>query len=313
MATRMTSPSPSKPPAPPRIDSHQHLWRLDRGDYGWLTPALEAIHRDFAPADLAPLLAAHDIDATILVQAAPTEAETRFLLETAAATPFIAGVVGWADFAAPDAPARIAALAADPLLVGLRPMAQDIPDPHWLARPDLAPAFAALREHNLVFDALVKLPQIPALLALLEREKELPVVIDHGAKPDLTSTGVAGADLAGWRDGIARLAAKPNTVCKLSGLVTEAGPDWTDATLAPAVAHLLACFGPERLLWGSDWPVTTLRAPYAEWLAAAERLTAPLSDAERAAIFGGNAARVYLTKHGRNPAKIVSDSSSSRG
>jgi L-fuconolactonase len=293
--------------SPPRIDSHQHLWRLARGDYGWLTPALKPIHRDFEPADLAPHLAEHDIAATILVQAAPTEAETRFLLAIAAGTPFVAGVVGWADFEAPDAPARIAALATDPLLVGLRPMVQDIPDPDWLARPDLAPAFAALKEHGLVFDALVKPPQIPALLALLDRETELPVVIDHGAKPDLT-----GTDLAGWRDGIAALAARPNTACKLSGLVTEAGPDWSDATLQPAIAHLLACFGPRRLLWGSDWPVVTLRAPYAGWLAAATRLTATLTEAERAAIFGGNAARLYLAKRGRNRTKPVSDGSSSR-
>ncbi|MFJ5368934.1 amidohydrolase family protein [Bosea sp. CER48] len=280
----------------PRIDSHQHFWRLGRGDYGWLTPALKPLHRDFEPGDLAPLLAGHGIASTILVQAAPTEAETRFLLDLAATTPFIAGVVGWTDFEAADAPARIAALAADPLLVGLRPMVQDIPDPGWLARPGLAPAFAALKQHGLVFDALVKPPQIPALLALLERETALPVVIDHGAKPDLT-----GADLAAWRGGIAALAARPNTACKLSGLVTEAGPSWTDATLAPAIAHLLACFCPQRLLWGSDWPVATLAASYAEWHAAAERLTAALSEPDRAALFGGNAARIYLAERGRRP------------
>lgn len=282
--------------SPPRIDSHQHFWRLSRGDYGWLTPALKPIYRDFEPADLAPHLAQHDIASTILVQAAATEAETHHLLALAAATPFVAGVVGWTDFEAPDAPARIAALAADPLLVGLRPMVQDIPDPDWLAKPALAPAFAALREHGLVFDALVKPPQIPALLTLLERETELPVVIDHGAKPDLT-----GADLSAWRGGIAALAARPNTACKLSGLATEAGPGWREATLAPAVAQLLACFGPERLLWGSDWPVATLAAAYDQWLAAAERLTATLNASERAAIFGGNAARIYLTKRGRRP------------
>ncbi|SIQ61506.1 amidohydrolase family protein [Bosea sp. TND4EK4] len=280
----------------PRIDSHQHLWRLARGDYGWLTPGLAPLYRDFTPADLAPLLAAGGIDATLLVQAAPTEAETRFLLETAAGTPFVAGVVGWADFEAPGAPARIAALAADPLLVGLRPMVQDLPDPDWLARPGLAPAFAAMRQHGLVFDALVKPPQIPALLALLERETERPVVLDHGAKPDLIR-----GDLAGWRAGIAAIAARPNTICKLSGLVTEAAPDWSLETLKPAFDHLLACFGPQRLLFGSDWPVVTLRAPYRRWLEAAERLTETLSAGEKAAIFGGTAERVYLERRGRKP------------
>lgn len=283
--------------SPPRIDSHQHLWQLARGDYGWLTPALAPLYRDFGPDDLRPLLAQNDIAATILVQAAPTEAETRFLLDTAAATPFVAGVVGWADFEAPDAASRIAALATDPLLVGLRPMVQDIPDPDWLARPDLAPAFTALERHGLVFDALVKPPQIPALLRLLDRETELPVVIDHGAKPDL-----ATADLSAWRDGIAALAARPNTFCKLSGLVTEAAADWTDATLSPVVIHLLACFGPRRLLWGSDWPVVTLRASYERWFETARNLTATLSESDRAAIFGGNAARIYLANRGRRPA-----------
>lgn len=283
--------------SPPRIDSHQHLWQLARGDYGWLTPALKPIHRDFGPDDLSPVLAQHDIAATILVQAAPTEAETRFLLETAAATPFVAGVVGWTDFEAPDAAERIAALAADPLLVALRPMVQDIPDPDWLARPNLAPAFAVLKAHGLVFDALVKPPQIPALLKLLDRETQLPVVVDHGAKPDLTK-----ADLSIWRDGIAALAARPNTVCKLSGLVTEAAAGWTDATLSPVVIHLLACFGPQRLLWGSDWPVVTLRASYERWFEAAQGLTATLSESDRAAIFGGNAARIYLANRGRRPA-----------
>jgi L-fuconolactonase len=292
---------------PWRIDSHQHLWRPERGDYGWLTPDLGPLYRDFAPADLVPLLAATGMDATILVQAAPTEAETRFLLDTGATTPFVAGVVGWTDFEAPDAPARIAALAADPLLVGLRPMAQDIPDPAWLARPDLAPAFAAMDRHGLVFDALVKPPQIPALLALLERESGLPFVLDHGAKPDLTA-----GDLAAWRDGIAKIAARPNTVCKLSGLVTEAAEDWTLETLRHAFDHLLACFGPGRLLFGSDWPVVTLRASYADWLATAERLTESLSAGEKAAIFGGNAARIYLRKRGRNLSKTLSGRSSSR-
>lgn len=277
-----------------RIDAHQHLWELARGDYGWLTPALGPIHRDFTPDDLAPLLARHDIDRTILVQAAPTEAETRYLLAIAAHTAFVAGVVGWADFDAPDAPARIAALAADPLLVGLRPMVQDIPDLAFLARPALAPALAAMVAHGLVFDALIKTPHIPATLAMLAREPRLTVVIDHGAKPDL----VAG-DLAAWREGIKALAAHPGTVCKISGLVTEAGPDWSLDTLRPVVAHLLATFGPDRLIFGSDWPVVTLRAPYERWFDAARTLLDGCSEDERAAIFGGTAQRVYCARRGR--------------
>jgi len=278
----------------PRIDAHQHFWQVARGDYGWLTPALGPIHRDFGPDDLAPLLARHDIARTILVQAAPTEAETRFLLSIAAKTPLIAGVVGWADFEAPDIARRIAALAADPLLVGLRPMVQDIADESWLARPELSPAFEAMIAHDLVFDALLKPPHIPAALAMLERHPELSVVVDHAAKPDLSKP-----DLAAWREGIAALAAHPNTLCKLSGLVTEAAPDWTIETLRPAVEHLLATFGPQRLIFGSDWPVLLLRADYARWFEAATALLAGCTATEREGVFGGNAARLYLQTRGR--------------
>lgn len=277
-----------------RIDAHQHFWSLARGDYGWLTPALGVIHRDFGPTDLAPLLAQHGIERTILVQAAPTEAETAFLLEIAASTPFVAGVVGWADFDAPDSAGRIAALSADPLLVGLRPMVQDIADDGWLARPELAPAFAAMAEHRLVFDALLKPRHIAPMLAMLERHPDLACVIDHGAKPDL-----AGGDLSAWREGMAALAAHPGLFCKLSGLVTEAQEDWTIATLHPAVDHLLSVFGPQRLIFGSDWPVVTLRASYARWYAVAAALLAGLTEAERAAVFGGNAEKLYLSQRGR--------------
>ncbi|MCV9936431.1 amidohydrolase family protein [Boseaceae bacterium BT-24-1] len=277
-----------------RIDAHQHFWSLARGDYGWLTPALGPIHRDFGPADLAPLLAQHGIISTILVQAAPTEAETAFLLDIAAKTPFVAGVVGWADFDAPDIAERIAALAGDPLLVGLRPMVHDIADDLWLTRPELAPVFQAMSAHGLVFDALLKPLHIAPMLTVLERHPDLACVIDHGAKPNLVT-----GDLAAWREGMATLAEHPGLFCKLSGLVTEAGPDWTLETLRPIVAHLLAVFGPDRLIFGSDWPVVTLRASYAQWLEAAEILLAGLSEAQRAAVFGGNAAKLYLSQRGR--------------
>jgi L-fuconolactonase len=173
-------------------------------------------------------------------------------------------------------------------------MVHDIDDAGWLARPALAPAFDAMIAHGLVFDALLKPQHIPATLALLGRHPALPVVIDHAAKPDLVS-----GDLAAWRDGIAALAAHPQASCKLSGLVTEAAADWTIETLQPVVQHLLASFGPERLIFGSDWPVVTLRADYARWFETATALLAGCSEAAREAIFGGNAARIYLSRRGR--------------
>ena len=276
------------------IDAHQHFWRTARGDYGWLTPALADLYRDFGPEDLEPILARHGIARTVLVQAAPTVAETEFLLEVAARTPFVAGVVGWADFAAPDAPEVIARLAKNPLLVGLRPMVQSIADDDWLLRPDLAPAFRALVEHGLVFDALTLPRHLSRLLVVLDRHPDLAVVVDHGSKPFIRERR-----LDPWRADIAAVAARPGVACKLSGLVTEAAPDWTVAVLRPYADHLLAAFGPERLLWGSDWPVVNRAGGYDLWREASLELTAHLGGPERVAILGGNAERVYLGRRGR--------------
>jgi L-fuconolactonase len=277
------------------IDSHQHFWRLDRGDYFWMNPELKPLYRDYGPEDLQPLLARHGIDRTILVQAAQTVAETEFMLETAEAAPFVAGVVGWVEFTDPDAPHIIATLADNPLIVGFRPMVQDIADDDWLVRPDLSPAFRALVERQLVFDALVFPRHLSRLLMVADRNPDLTIVVDHGAKPPIQD-GI----LDPWRADMAAVAARPNTVCKISGLATEAGSEWTIEDLRPYVDHLLEVFGPERLLWGSDWPVINLAGGYDRWRQTALDLLASLSESERTAILGGNAARVYLTNRGRS-------------
>ncbi len=277
-----------------RIDAHHHLWTLARDDYGWLTPNLQPIYRDFTLADLTPHLEAGGIEGTILVQAAPTEAETMFLLEIAADAETIRGVVGWTDFDTSDAVARIAAMAAQELLVGLRPMVQDMRDDDWLLRPALAPLLTAMAGHGLVFDALVLPRHLPRLLQVVDRHPDLAFVLDHFGKPRL-----ATGEIDVWQRDIAALAARDNIVCKLSGLVTEAGPDWALTDLRRAVDHVLGCFGPRRMLWGSDWPVVDLAGGYAKWLSAAETLLADLSPDERASVFGGTAARIYLSNRGR--------------
>jgi L-fuconolactonase len=276
--------------AAPAIDAHQHFWRIDRGDYGWLTPAQGVIYRDFVPADLLPIVARRGIDATILVQAAPTIAETRFLLELAVATEVVAGVVGWAPFDARDAPDEIAALAADRRLVGLRPMVQDEADDDWLRRPALRAAFDAVIAHRLVFDALVLPRHLPRLAHVLERHPNLSVVVDHGAKPRIRE-----GEMAMWRADMAIIAAHPNVTCKLSGLVTEAPADAGLATLQPYIDALLELFGPRRLIWGSDWPVVELAGGYDRWHALAQEALRELDIADRRAVFGGNAVRVYLS------------------
>jgi len=272
-----------------RIDAHQHFWRLRRGDYGWLTARDHpGIYRDFGPDDLSPLLQGAGIDATILVQAAPSAAETAFLLEIAAATPFVAGVVGWTDLAAPDSPATIRTLARDPNLRGLRPMLQDLPDDDWVLRPDLAPAWTAMATAGLRLDALVGPRHLPHLARFLAAHPDLPVVIDHGAKPDIA----AGA-LRPWADAMRAIAKDTAALCKLSGLVTEAAPGWREADLRPYVDVLLEAFGPARLMWGSDWPVVNEAGGYAAWHAAAEALSERCSLADRDLIFGGAAQRFY--------------------
>ncbi|NVO57384.1 amidohydrolase family protein [Rhodobacteraceae bacterium B1Z28] len=271
-----------------RLDAHQHFWSVARGDYGWLTADLVPLYRDFLPDDLSPLLQQAGIKGTILVQAAPTVAETEYMLSLADKAAFIKGVVGWVDFEAPDATAQIAALARHPVLVGLRPMIQDIPDPNWMLGDALTPAFEAIQTHDLTFDALTLPQHLGPLRQLLDRHPHMQVVIDHGSKP-LIRDGVT----AGWADDMAVLAEETRAYCKLSGLVTEAAPDWQTDDLRPYVQHLLDTFGPSRLIWGSDWPVCTLASSYARWIETTDALLADLAEAERDAILGGNAVCAY--------------------
>jgi L-fuconolactonase len=271
-----------------RVDAHQHFWRLGRGDYAWLTPDLRELHRDYEPHELAPLLARVGIEATVLVQAAATDSETDFLLSLADANSFIAAVVGWVDFAATTTPKRLATLRRHPRFRGVRPMIQDIADSDWMLGDALDDTFRALIDLDLTFDALVRPVHLPNLLRLLDRHPALSVVIDHGAKP-----AIAAGAFDDWARGIDRIAAHSTACCKLSGLVTEAGAEWRGGGLDRYVNHLLDCFGADRLMWGSDWPVLNLATRYDAWWTETERLLAPASEAERAAILGGTAARFY--------------------
>jgi L-fuconolactonase len=269
------------------IDAHCHFWRPNRNDCTWPPPALTAIHRDFLPDDWQREAKAVGIGAAVAVQSQPSDRDTAWLLALARDDARIAGVVGWVDLAARDAPDRIAALASHPKLCGLRSMLQDLPDEDWILQPALAPALKAMTAHGLCFDALVRPRHLPHLLRFAERHPALRIVIDHAAKPDIER----GA-LEPWRAQIAALAGFPNVVCKLSGLVTEAGKAWRADDLRPYVEHLLATFGPRRLLWGSDWPVVNLAADYVRWFDVADAI-AGLAGGERAALFGANAVRVY--------------------
>lgn len=271
-----------------RIDAHQHFWSLARGDYGWLTPDAGPLYRDYEPRDLAPLLSRNGIDRTVVVQAAPTVAETAYLTTLAQAHEVIAGVVGWVDMAADDAPAAIRALARAPKAVGIRPMIQDIADPDWMLADALTPAFRALVDAGLTFDALVRPHHLAALHTLLRRHPDLRCVVDHGAKPR-----IADGLIDDWAGDIERIAAETGAYCKLSGLLTEAGRPCGLDDVAPYAGRILAAFGADRVMWGSDWPVVTLAADYDGWLAMATRLVAHLPADQQGDVFGGTARRFY--------------------
>lgn len=271
-----------------RIDAHQHFWSLAERQGAWPPPQLVPIYRDFYPEDLGGLLHRHGVASTVLVQSLPSEADTHFMLDLSERYSFIGAVVGWTDLKAPDAPQRIAALAARPKLRGLRPMLQDLDDDGWIDDPVAAPAVAAMLRHGLCFDALVLPRHLPALLAFARRFPQLPLVIDHLAKP-----AMQGAPDACWLRDMTRLAAEPQVHCKLSGMVTEAGAGWTLEQLRPYARHILQVFGPDRVLWGSDWPVLTLAADYGSWIDASAALLEHLDEVQQRAVFGLNAQRFY--------------------
>ena len=270
------------------IDAHQHFWKISRGDYGWLTPDLEVLYRDYLPADLELELSACGIEGTVLVQAAPTDAETEFLLDLAENSRVIQGVVGWAALDGDRPEPRIEALAEYTKLKGLRPMIQDMADPDWMLSARASVGFVAMVNNDLRLDGLVRANQITQLARLADQYPNLPIVLDHAGKPD-----IAGSQFQAWAADIQNLARRSNVVCKLSGLLTEAGVRTGDHNLAPYVDQLLDSFGPSRLMWGSDWPVLRLAGTYQSWHAQAQRLLTALSPDEQALIFGGVATAFY--------------------
>ncbi|WP_327291930.1 amidohydrolase family protein [Streptomyces sp. NBC_01198] len=272
-----------------RIDAHHHLWDLTRRPQPWLHgAALGPIARTFERGDLEPLLLANGIDATVVVQSSSSLDETRELLALAAASGGrIAGVVGWADLTDPALADVLVSLTGP--LVGIRHQVQDESDPWWLARAGVRRGLATVAAAGLAYDLLVTPRELPAALETAAALPELRFVLDHAAKPRIASGGWEP-----WAADLRELATLPNVTCKLSGLVTEASwSGWKPADILPYAHHVLDVFGPERVLFGSDWPVCTLAATYADVVALAESATAGLSPTESASVFGTTASHVY--------------------
>jgi L-fuconolactonase len=273
-----------------RIDAHQHFWKIVRGDYFWMGPHVGAIWRDFLPDDLAPILQQQGIDATIVVQAAPTVAESEFLLGLAERHASIVGVVGWLDLEHDGFEQTLTRLRSRPKFVGVRPMLQDIAEDDWIVRPRVLDSLQVLAERGVTLDFLVLPRHLPYVRRALEAVPQLRAVVDHCAKPPLRS-----GKLDAWREQLAQVAEHPGAFCKISGLVSEADPlNWRPSDLAPAIEHALSVFGEDRVVFGSDWPVCTLAASYERVVSALlEVLGGRLTPALDAKLFGENARRLY--------------------
>lgn len=271
-----------------KLDAHQHFWHYTPDEYGWIDDSMAAIRRDFLPADLAPELDACGLHGSIAVQARQTLAETEWLLELAARNPRVRGVVGWLPLRDPTLPPLLAHLSANPALVGVRHVLQAEPD---VFMADLAfnRGLSEVAHRGLAYDLLIYARQLSAAIRLADRHPGLRIVLDHIAKPV-----VQGPPPPDWLRHLRDLAARPHVFCKISGVATEApGFQWDEATVHPYLDAVLEAFGPNRLLFGSDWPVCLVATSYSRWFHCIQSWAQKLSSSEREALFGGNAASAY--------------------
>jgi L-fuconolactonase len=285
-----------------RIDAHQHFWRYNPQEYGWIDDSISALRRDFMPADLQPELERSRFDGTIAVQARQTLTETKWLLELAEAHSFVLGVVGWVDLQSPDVVSQLAELAENPKLVGIRHVVQSEADDQFLLRPSFLRGISALEKFGLPYDILIYPHHLPVAFEFVSRFPRQRFVLDHLGKPLIRS----GA-LQPWASGIRKLAELPNVYCKLSGLVTEADwNNWKSEDIKPYLDIALECFGSERLMIGSDWPVCTVVASYSEVMNLVTEYFSCYSDAVRNSVLGGNAAKFWNLAHRKEPLNSAS-------
>ena len=271
-----------------RIDAHHHFWRYSAVEYEWIDEDMAAIRRDFLPGDLEREMAAAGVSQVISVEARESLQETEWLLEMAAAHPWIAGVVGWAPLAEAGVEEVLARLAENPRLRGIRQVLQDGPDA-YMERADFNAGLACLHGLGLTYDILILHHQLPAAIRLVDRHPEQVFVLDHIAKP-----AIRAGEMQPWARDMAEMARRPNVFCKLSGVVTEADyASWTYERILPYMEAALEAFGADRMMFGSDWPVCRVATTYSDWMGNVERFAARLSGGERLALFHDNAVRAY--------------------
>jgi L-fuconolactonase len=271
------------------IDSHQHFWQVGRFDYPWMTPEVDVLCHDYLPAQLEPILQHNGVQQTVLVQASNSVEETRWLLSLADQNPFIAGVVGWVDLLSDDVRSQLDDLAAHAKFKGVRHLVESEPADDWLAQESVRRGLRELAARGLSYDLLVHPRHLKHAKRVVDECPDLRFVIDHMAKP-----AVAKSEIGQWARELKPLASAGNVWCKLSGLVTEASwTNWRIEHFIPYVDKALEYFGPQRMMFGSDWPVCLLAASYEQVLEVFQTLLADLSEEERDLIFRKNASQFY--------------------
>jgi L-fuconolactonase len=282
-----------------RIDGHQHFWRYNEREYGWIDDSMEALRRDFLPDDLKPELECNGFQGCVAVQARQTLEETHWLLELAEQARFILGVVGWVDLRSPGLRFDLEPLAKNPKLVGVRHIVQSETDERFLLQPDFLHGIAVLEEFDLTYDILIYARHLPVAAEFVARFPRQRFVLDHLAKPPIKSGAIDG-----WAQGIRELAAFPNVYCKVSGLVTEADwSAWKPDDLRPYLDVAFECFGPSRLMIGSDWPVCTVGGSYSRVMDVVKDYLRKFSTEERNALLGENAASFWRLKRSEHQAR----------
>ncbi len=272
------------------IDAHHHLWKYSAAEYGWISPEMRMIKRDFLPQHLEDLMHYFGIEGTVAVQARQTLEETDWLLGLAAEHPLIRGVVGWVPLTdGAGVKKDLDKFAGNKRLRGVRHVIQDEADPRYILRKDFNEGVRELRAYGLRYDILIFERHLPAAIEFVDRHPNQTFILDHVAKPRIKDK-----ILAPWDRNLRELAKRQNVYCKLSGMVTEADPlRWTPEGLQPYIDLVLSAFGPRRMMYGSDWPVMLLAGDYARWFGTVQNAIGRLSKAEQECIMGGTAAEAY--------------------
>ena len=273
-----------------RIDTHMHFWTLamERSYSLWMTPELKVLYRDYGPRDARPLMEANGVEGCVLVAAASTIEEMGYLLGLADGHDFIRGVVGWVDMLAPDVVRDLEQWARSPVLKGIRPYLQDLPEDDWILRPELDAVVRRLHGLGLRFDALIKPRHILNTVRFVERYPDLPVIVDHMAKPMINQ-----GELTSWARDMEQFRQLDHVHCKLSGILTEDGPEWTPERVRPYLETVIDIFGPDRLVFGSDWPVVNLVADYGRWIDVVDGALKHMTRADQQKVWASNAERFY--------------------